>query len=224
MGENHREGDASALSTGSVEDLLNGLYQVLLKRKTADPSHSYVARLYQRGTDRILQKVGEEAVEVILAAKGVDRQVLIEETTDLWFHTLVMLAEREISPMAIMDELRRRAECLPTLSRLEAISEQRRNERRGYQKTLTLQMQSGEIIEGVTRNVSMEGICLATAYHPKWHLLGEEGTFELEVNQRIRTFTFKVVRVTDDMLGLHISQDVGLFGFALSDELFQDLF
>ncbi len=89
-------------------EVLEQLYGVLLSRKGADPDHSYVARLYAKGEDRILQKVGEEAVETILAAKSGDEAALVSESADLLFHLLVMLADREIAPSRIMDELQRR--------------------------------------------------------------------------------------------------------------------
>ncbi|MEO5350619.1 MAG: phosphoribosyl-ATP diphosphatase [Magnetococcus sp. YQC-3] len=88
--------------------LLADLYQRLLARRTADPAHSYVARLYQQGEDRILQKVGEEAIEVILAAKSGREEAIVSETADLWFHCLVMLAVHEITPEQILQELARR--------------------------------------------------------------------------------------------------------------------
>ena len=90
------------------QDIFEALYQRLLSRRQADPSQSYVAHLYQQGRDRILQKVGEEAIETILAAKGGEPQVIINETADLWFHCLVMLAEQNIPPQCILDELARR--------------------------------------------------------------------------------------------------------------------
>ncbi|MBF0371377.1 MAG: phosphoribosyl-ATP diphosphatase [Magnetococcales bacterium] len=85
--------------------VLEALYQVLLERKNADPESSYVAGLYAKGRDRILQKVGEEAVETILAAKNGDPEAVIHETADLWFHTLVMLAEQGIAPEKVLGEL-----------------------------------------------------------------------------------------------------------------------
>lgn len=87
------------------------LYQLaatLEARKTSDPETSYVARLYQKGLDAILKKIGEEATETILAAKGNDPAHLIHETADLWFHTLVMLAHQGMGPDAVLNELQRR--------------------------------------------------------------------------------------------------------------------
>ena len=91
-----------------MSDTLQKLAQVLEERKQADPDSSYVAGLYHKGLDAILQKVGEEAVETILAAKGDSPQHLVSETADLWFHTLVMLAERGLGPEPVLAELERR--------------------------------------------------------------------------------------------------------------------
>lgn len=89
--------------------VLAALYAVLKARKAADPKSSYVATLYQKGLDTILKKVGEEAVETIIAAKGGDREQVIRETADLWFHSLVMLASLDIDPARVLGELDRRA-------------------------------------------------------------------------------------------------------------------
>ncbi|MFN2338740.1 MAG: phosphoribosyl-ATP diphosphatase [Gammaproteobacteria bacterium] len=91
-----------------MSDTLEKLARVLEERKQADPDSSYVAGLYHKGLDAILQKVGEEAVETILAAKGDSSQHLVSETADLWFHTLVMLAERGLGPEPVLAELERR--------------------------------------------------------------------------------------------------------------------
>ena len=90
------------------DDILRELAATLEARKQADPDSSYVARLYARGLDAILKKVGEEAAETLLAAKNGDPEHLVRETADLWFHTLVMLAHLELGPDAVLDELRRR--------------------------------------------------------------------------------------------------------------------
>lgn len=91
-----------------MTETLQKLARVLEERKQADPASSYVAGLYHKGLDAILQKVGEEAVETILAAKGDSPQHLVSETADLWFHTLVMLAERGLGPEPVLAELERR--------------------------------------------------------------------------------------------------------------------
>jgi phosphoribosyl-ATP pyrophosphohydrolase len=90
------------------EDRLLKLAEVLEARKLADPSESYVAGLYHKGLDAILKKIGEEATETILAAKGGNRNALIHETADLWFHTLVMLASRDLGPKDVLNELESR--------------------------------------------------------------------------------------------------------------------
>jgi phosphoribosyl-ATP pyrophosphohydrolase len=90
------------------DDILRRLAEVLEQRKQADPDSSYVARLYAKGLDTILKKIGEEATETVIAAKGGDRDQLVYETADLWFHSLVLLAHQEINPDRVLDELERR--------------------------------------------------------------------------------------------------------------------
>lgn len=91
-----------------MNDTLNRLAELLEQRKSADPQTSYVAKLYAKGMDSILKKVGEEATETIIAAKNGDKEHLIYETADLWFHTLVMLAQADLKPQDVLDELARR--------------------------------------------------------------------------------------------------------------------
>ncbi|MBZ0072297.1 MAG: phosphoribosyl-ATP diphosphatase [Thiohalobacteraceae bacterium] len=91
-----------------MSDTLERLAVILEARKGADPDSSYVAGLYSKGLDAILKKVGEEATETILAAKGGAREHLIYETADLWFHTLVMLAQQDLGPADVLQELERR--------------------------------------------------------------------------------------------------------------------
>jgi phosphoribosyl-ATP pyrophosphohydrolase len=90
------------------DDILRRLAEVLEQRKRADPDSSYVAGLYAKGLDAILKKIGEEATETVIAAKGGDRDQLVYETADLWFHSLVLLAHQEISPDRVLRELERR--------------------------------------------------------------------------------------------------------------------
>lgn len=92
----------------SDSNVVDRLTQVLEQRRQADPESSYVASLYASGLNHILQKVGEEAVETILAAKEGDRDQVIRETADLWFHTLVMLSQLDLTPSDIFAELERR--------------------------------------------------------------------------------------------------------------------
>jgi phosphoribosyl-ATP pyrophosphohydrolase len=89
-------------------DVLNQLYATLEARKTADPQTSYAASLYAKGTDAILKKVGEEATETVIAAKNAEPQALVHEMADLWYHTLVLLAHRDLPLTALTDELARR--------------------------------------------------------------------------------------------------------------------
>lgn len=72
---------------------------------SGDTNSSYVASLVQKGEDSILKKIAEEATEVVLASKGNDRSALVHELTDLWFHCLVLMAEKEISLIDINNEL-----------------------------------------------------------------------------------------------------------------------
>ncbi len=91
-----------------MNDILDRLAETLEARKSADPQSSYVAKLYAKGLDSILKKVGEEAAETIIAAKDGDREQIIYETADLWFHTLVMLAQAGLHPNDVLNELARR--------------------------------------------------------------------------------------------------------------------
>jgi len=90
------------------QDILDRLAQTLEARKLADPQSSYVAKLYHKGLDAILKKVAEEAAETIMAAKDGVREKVIYETADLWFHSLVLLAQQGIHPDEILNELARR--------------------------------------------------------------------------------------------------------------------
>jgi len=90
------------------DDILRQLVKVLEQRKQADPESSYVAGLYHKGLDTILKKVGEEATETVIAAKGGDADELVYETADLWFHTLVLLVHQGVDPDRVLNELERR--------------------------------------------------------------------------------------------------------------------
>ncbi len=91
-----------------METVLSRLARVLEERKSADPETSYVAGLYNQGLDGILKKLGEEATETILAAKGGDPGEVVHEIADLWFHSLVLLAAFDSGPEAVLQELERR--------------------------------------------------------------------------------------------------------------------
>lgn len=93
-------------------NVLNELTEVLKARRDADPADSYVASLYASGLNKILEKVGEEATEVVLAAKdstgeGQD-EALIGEVADLWFHSIVMLVHLNQRPEDVLDILAER--------------------------------------------------------------------------------------------------------------------
>ena len=91
-----------------MNDTLDRLAEVLEQRKQADPETSYVAKLYGKGLDAILKKIGEEATETVMAAKDGDRDKIVYETADLWFHSMVLLAYRDIRPAEVAAELERR--------------------------------------------------------------------------------------------------------------------
>jgi phosphoribosyl-ATP pyrophosphohydrolase len=95
-----------------MSDILSALSEVLEARKNSSPDSSYVASLHQKGLNKILEKVGEECTETIIAAKDAeksgDNAELIGECADLWFHSLVMLSALGEKPQAILDELARR--------------------------------------------------------------------------------------------------------------------
>jgi phosphoribosyl-ATP pyrophosphohydrolase/phosphoribosyl-AMP cyclohydrolase len=88
--------------------ILADVYGVILDRRARAPEGSYVASLFAKGRDQILKKILEESAEVLTASKDGDRQQLIYEMADLWFHTLVLLAEHEVRPEEIAEELGRR--------------------------------------------------------------------------------------------------------------------
>ena len=89
--------------------IINDLTDVLVERKTDDPEKSYVASLYAAGINKILEKVGEEATEVIIAAKDAehmeDKSDLVKEMADLWFHSMVLLTHLDVTPQEVLDEL-----------------------------------------------------------------------------------------------------------------------
>ena len=89
-------------------DILARLAATLETRKGGDPAASYVARLYAKGLDAILKKIGEEATETVMAAKDGQAEKIIYEVADLWFHTLVLLAHQGLHPDQVLAELARR--------------------------------------------------------------------------------------------------------------------
>ncbi|CAK7041906.1 Phosphoribosyl-ATP pyrophosphatase [Saezia sanguinis] len=95
----------------SGNDILERLAAVIETRKPAqggDPETSYVARLFAKGEDAILKKVGEEATETVMAGKDGDPQKIVYEMADLWFHCLVALANYDLSPADVLNEMARR--------------------------------------------------------------------------------------------------------------------
>ena len=101
--------DSSATTSN---DSLARLAEVLESRKLGDPDKSYVARLFAKGPDAFLKKVGEEATEVVMAAKdvdhGADKSKLVYEVADLWFHSMVALSYYGLTPADVIIELERR--------------------------------------------------------------------------------------------------------------------
>ena len=91
-----------------MKDTLQRVAEVLEARKSADPESSYVASLYAKGLDSILKKIGEEATETVMAAKDGDPRQIVHEVADLWFHTLVLLAQQGLGPAEVLEELERR--------------------------------------------------------------------------------------------------------------------
>jgi len=91
-----------------MSEILRRIEDVIAQRKAADPDASYVASLFQKGEDKIAEKLGEEAVETIVAALSKDKNALTEEAADLIFHLLVLLAEKGITLADVESELARR--------------------------------------------------------------------------------------------------------------------
>jgi phosphoribosyl-ATP pyrophosphohydrolase len=89
-------------------DILERLAATITARQGADPGSSYVASLHAKGIDAILRKIGEEATETLLAAKGDDKLAIVKETADLWFHSLIMLAWHGLTLDDVLSELARR--------------------------------------------------------------------------------------------------------------------
>jgi phosphoribosyl-ATP pyrophosphohydrolase len=89
-------------------DTLARLAAVIESRRGADPAKSYVARLFAKGHDAILKKIGEEATEAVMAAKDGDRSRIVAEMADLWFHSMIALSAFGLKPQDVLDELARR--------------------------------------------------------------------------------------------------------------------
>ncbi|MCF6190684.1 MAG: phosphoribosyl-ATP diphosphatase [Cocleimonas sp.] len=91
-----------------MSNTLTDVAKILEERKSAEAGSSYVASLYDKGLDAILKKVGEEATEVVMAAKDGKSDKIVYEVADLWFHTLVLLAQQNLHPDDVLKELERR--------------------------------------------------------------------------------------------------------------------
>lgn len=109
------------------QDVLARLAEVVAQRRGGDPDKSYVARLFGKGTDAILKKIGEEATETVMAAKDGDRQKLVYEVADLWFHCLIALEAFDLKPADVLAELQRRE----GLSGLEEFAARKLQQREG---------------------------------------------------------------------------------------------
>ena len=94
------------MTTGN--DTLARLAEVIEARRAGDPDKSYVARLFQKGPDAILKKIGEEATETVMACKDADPARIVAEVADLWFHTMLALAAHGLAPADVLAELERR--------------------------------------------------------------------------------------------------------------------
>lgn len=91
-----------------MSEVLTELAVILEQRKQESAESSYVASLYAKGLDTILKKIGEEATETVIAAKDGNKEMIIYETADLWFHCMVLLAEQGLHPDDVLNELQRR--------------------------------------------------------------------------------------------------------------------
>ena len=90
------------------QDVLARLAAVIDARRAGDPAASYIARLFDRGGDAILKKIGEEATEVVMACKDGERARIVAEVADLWFHSMIALAAHGLAPADVLAELERR--------------------------------------------------------------------------------------------------------------------
>ena len=89
-------------------DILDRIAATIEQRKKGDPRKSYVASLFAKGDDAMLKKIGEEATETVLAAKSGDKLQIVNETTDLWFHCMIVLARHGLGPQDVLAEMKRR--------------------------------------------------------------------------------------------------------------------
>jgi len=94
--------------TTTSNDTLARLARVIESRRAGDPDKSYVARLFHKGEDAILKKIGEEATETVMACKDGDAKKIVGEVADLWFHSMLALAAHGLAPADVLAELERR--------------------------------------------------------------------------------------------------------------------
>ena len=110
--QTREDADKSFENTGDVLDRLAAIIDSRLPERGGDPDASYVARLLHKGPDAFLKKIGEEATEVVMAAKDADhggeKQKIVNEVADLWFHSMVALAHYGLAPRDVAAELARR--------------------------------------------------------------------------------------------------------------------
>lgn len=104
----HTHTQAESTEASDSGAALERIYATIASRRGADPSASYVARLFHKGEDAILKKIGEEATELVMAAKDGNAEKILYETADLWFHSLVALAQHGLTPQQVLAELERR--------------------------------------------------------------------------------------------------------------------
>ena len=116
--------------TMNGNDTLARLAEVIEARRAGDPDKSYVARLFHRGTDAILKKIGEEATETVMACKDGDRQKIVGEVADLWFHSMLALNAFGLKPADVLTELERRE----GLSGLEEFAARKAQQREGEER------------------------------------------------------------------------------------------
>ena len=114
----------------SGNDTLARLAAVIAQRRGGDPDKSYVARLFAKGGDAVLKKIGEEATEVVMACKDGDPKKVVAEVADLWFHTMIALAQHGLAPADVLAELERR-EGLSGLEEFAARKMQSREKEQG---------------------------------------------------------------------------------------------
>ncbi len=116
--------------TMNGNDTLARLAEVIEARRAGDPDKSYVARLFHKGTDAILKKIGEEATETVMACKDGDRQKIVGEVADLWFHSMLALNAFGLTPADVLTELERRE----GLSGLEEFAARKAEQREGEER------------------------------------------------------------------------------------------